>query len=101
MNIAVVLVVIAPVLPAPVYAIRHLEVDNSHSFTIESIPADNRYYKHRKKSNYIVSNNIYMLIISILTNFNSRAILGSLADTFHPISYSLWGRLQDAMAFPN
>lgn len=36
---------ILPVVPAPVYAIRHLLVDNSQSLTIESLPDDNIYYK--------------------------------------------------------
>lgn len=36
---------ILPVVPAPVYAIKHLLVDNSQSLTIESLPDDNIYYK--------------------------------------------------------
>jgi len=34
-----------PVVSAPVYAIRHLLAENSQSFTIESLPDDNLYYK--------------------------------------------------------
>lgn len=32
-----------PVVPAPVYAIKHLLVDNSHNFTKESFPEDSKY----------------------------------------------------------
>lgn len=33
-----------PVVPAPVYAIRHLLVDNSHNFIKESFPEDSKYW---------------------------------------------------------
>lgn len=33
-----------PVVPAPVYAIRHLLVDNSHNFINESFPEDSKYW---------------------------------------------------------
>lgn len=32
-----------PVVPAPVYAIKHLLVDNSHNFIKESFPEDSKY----------------------------------------------------------
>jgi hypothetical protein len=33
-----------PVVPAPVYAIKHLLVDNSHNLIKESFPEDNKYW---------------------------------------------------------
>lgn len=41
---------ILPVAAAPVYAITHLQVDNSQSFTDESLPDDNMYLKNKTKT---------------------------------------------------
>lgn len=43
-----------PVVPAPVYAIKHLLVDNSHNFIKESLPEDSKYWKNSKLYNYLV-----------------------------------------------
>ena len=40
--------VIAPVAPAPVYTIRHLLVESSHSFTMESMPQDSTYWRGKR-----------------------------------------------------
>lgn len=46
-----------PVVPAPVYAIKHLLVDNSHNFIKESFPEDSKYCNSKLQrlfSNYSV-----------------------------------------------
>jgi len=39
---------ILPVVPAPVYAMRHRLVDSSHSLMSESLPDDSRYCNKRQ-----------------------------------------------------
>lgn len=52
-----------PVVPAPVYAIKHLLVDNSHNFIKESFPEDSKYWNSKLYKLFFSFSNRYYLEI--------------------------------------